>query len=349
MALTQPGSDKARPVWGMVSLRKGWQLASAVLLAWALSSVLGLQGGWWAVMSALIIVRPGADSTLDAGWARARGTALGSAVALLGAGLQAQGLHTIAVTLLVVGALAFWSAAAPGWRSAPITALIVLQASAMPGHSAWQVALLRIAEIAVGVVAGVLVTLPVARQAAAARFDARCAELLRLWAEEFPAIRVPAVPGNAVDTGHWRTALYELSVLGRSVDQAGRWLRRWRSSATIPASRETAARLMSRTFADLGALSRLVSLLPDGSAAEAVEILNDPVARALRGASDALQGRGQADLAALRQLALSQRTPPSGEAPSASSSRWVAPGVALLVQDLAALARWRLDRAPTSP
>ena len=156
----------------MVSLRKGWQLAAAVLLAWALSNVLGLQGGWWAGMSALIIVRPGADSTLDAGWARARGAVLGSAVALLGAGLQAQGLHTVAVTLLVVGALAFWSAAAPGWRSAPITALIVLQASAMPGHSAWQVALLRIAEIGVGVVAGVLVTLPVARQGAAACFDA---------------------------------------------------------------------------------------------------------------------------------------------------------------------------------
>lgn len=175
----------------MVSLRKGWQLAAAVLLAWALSNVLGLQGGWWAVMSALIIVRPGADSTLDAGWARARGAVLGSAVALLGAGLQAQGLHAVAVTLLVVGALAFWSAAAPGWRSAPITALIVLQASAMPGHSAWQVALLRIAEIGVGVVAGVLVTLPVARQGAAARFDARCAELLRLWADEFPATLVP--------------------------------------------------------------------------------------------------------------------------------------------------------------
>ena len=55
------------------SLRYGARLASAVLLSFAASALLRLPEGFWAVMSALIVVRPDTGSTLGAGWDRVRG------------------------------------------------------------------------------------------------------------------------------------------------------------------------------------------------------------------------------------------------------------------------------------
>jgi uncharacterized membrane protein YccC len=346
---TNPGACWPDRLWSTSAARRGWQLVATVVLAYALSMALRLPGGWWAVMSALIVVRPGTGSTLDAGWNRVRGAALGSAAALVGVGLQSRGFDTVLITLVLVGALSFWSAAAPGLRSAPITALIVVQAVATARHSAWQVAVLRIVEIGVGTLAGVLVTLPLRRRRASERFDARCAELLRQWAEEFPTtLAIPRPAQASADASRWRTALYELNLLARTADGEGQWLRTLRRVGP-QSSRETAARLLSRTFNDLSGLVRLVGLLPEGSAAPIAETLQLPVVGALQGTADALTRQGGADLAALRKLASARRADSAEDSSTSASVRWVASGVALLVQDLAAIVHWQGALASPSP
>lgn len=334
-------SQGSAPWRARMSARSGWQLAAGVVLAWALSRLLQLPSGWWAVMSTLIVVRPGTASTLDAGWDRVRGAALGSVVALLGVGLQARGLNAVAGTLAVVGALAFASTWAPGLRSAPITALIVMQASATADHSAWHVALLRIVEIGVGVLAGVLVTLPGSGLHARKRFDAGCAEQLRQWADEFAAMTSSAADSPpAIDVRRWRTALVGLGMLGRSADLQVRCVLRGRRTAPATPSCEFAARLLGRTLTDLSALARLIAILPSEVATPAASALRGPVVRALVSTSETLMGKGRADLAALQGLALMRPAAPGGQGAASSAAQWVAPGVALLVQDLTALARW---------
>ncbi len=81
----------------------------------------------------------------------ASGTAAGALCGLAGVYLQHHGAPMLATTLAVVMLLAFASAAAPGLRSAPVAALIILSAGGIPGHSALQVALLRMAQIGIGV------------------------------------------------------------------------------------------------------------------------------------------------------------------------------------------------------
>lgn len=339
-------SHGAGPWRARTSKRTAWQLAAGVVLAWALSRLLQLPGGWWAVMSTLIVIRPGTGSTLDAGWDRVRGAALGAVMALLGVSLQALGVDTVAGTLAVVGTLAFASAWAPGLRSAPITALIVMQASATADQSVWHVALLRIAEIGVGILAGVLVTLPGSGHHARKRFEAACAELLRLWADAFAATPSATADGQlAIDDRRWRTALVGLGALARSADQPGLGLRRGQRKASAMASCEGAARLLARALNDLSALRRLIALLPNEATTQVSSALQGPVVVALRSTSDTLKGQGQADLTALRGFASMRPTVPGGQSAAPDPAQWVAPGVALLVQDLVALARWRAEPA----
>eukprot|EP01036_Dinobryon_divergens_P010090 gene10090-13509_t len=65
-------------LWRHGRWRPGVQLAGAVALAWIVSVALHLPESFWAVMSVLIVMRPSAGSTLDAGWDRVRGTAAGA-------------------------------------------------------------------------------------------------------------------------------------------------------------------------------------------------------------------------------------------------------------------------------
>ena len=103
------------------------QLGAAVGLAWGASALLHRPEGFWAVMSALIVLRPTAGATLGAGWDRIRGTLAGTLLGLAGVALRhLHGFDVTATTLVLVGLLAAASALLPWLRSAPITALIVL-------------------------------------------------------------------------------------------------------------------------------------------------------------------------------------------------------------------------------
>lgn len=234
--------------------RHGAQLALAVLAAYAISASLALPESLWAVMSALIVVRPNTGTTLSAGWARLAGTVLGTLVGIAGVWLRHHGASLPVVTLAIVAGLAFASALVPLFTSAPIAALIVLSSTAIPGHSVLQVAGLRGIEVGIGVLTGVLVSLALRGAGATARFEAACPALLR----RFGTLLDPGGNASGIETDI-RAKLRELAVLAVSADSEARW---WRRTRVADRHRKLAG-LMARLFQDVAVLGRL---LPAGPA-----------------------------------------------------------------------------------
>jgi uncharacterized membrane protein YccC len=130
----------------------GLQLALVIVLAHAAARVTGLPESHWAAMSALIVSRADASATLQAGGQRLLATLLGAVAGLLGVAVAhaLPGIGREAIGLAVVALLAAATADRIGWRTAPITALIVLGTASHPGESAITAAALRTANIAVG-------------------------------------------------------------------------------------------------------------------------------------------------------------------------------------------------------
>ena len=263
------------------SLRYGARLGGAVLLAFAASAALRLPEGFWAVMSALIVVRPDTGSTLGAGWDRIRGALVGTALGLAGAGLRhLGGAHDLA-PLVLVTLLAFAAGLFPVLRSAPISALIVVTSGGIPGHSAGQVALLRALEIGIGIAAGMLVSLIDFRARATLRFRAAAAAHLELVAQSL--VGEPAAPEREAAEIARRTALRRLAVLAASADREARVF--GRGHKRVDRERHArSARLLSRITSDTALFARL---RPQGATGDA-ESLERTAAGRLREVARAL-------------------------------------------------------------
>lgn len=132
----------------------GLQLVLSVMFAYAAAAGLNLPERHWAVMSALIVSRADSTATLSAGWQRLGATLSGAIVGVIGVGLVELYAGSVPViTLVIVAALSFVTADRVGWRTAPITALIVMSAVGRPGEvSALAVAGLRTLEVGVGAI-----------------------------------------------------------------------------------------------------------------------------------------------------------------------------------------------------
>ncbi len=143
--------------------RHGPPLAAAVWLAYLVSAALRLPEPVWAVTTVLIVMRPGAAATLVAGWQRVAGSVAGALCGLLGGVALHFGAPALPTTLAVVSALAFCGATSPTWRSAPIAAMIVLGAGELAGHSPVWAAVLRLAQVALGIAVAMAVSLATAR------------------------------------------------------------------------------------------------------------------------------------------------------------------------------------------
>lgn len=234
----------------------GLQLAATVVLAFAVSAVLGLPEHLWAVMSALIVLRPNSGSTWEASWDRTRATLVGALAGLLGVFLQHHGSPAHATLLAIVTGLAFASAASPALRSAPVAALIILAAGDIPGHSALQVAVLRVAQILIGVGVAMAVALASSCYRAADRFSAGCATLLRQMARQ---LQQPSAAQTEAQAEHSaaavRGALARLTVLATGADHETRWSRRGRGVAS---HHHRTATLMARIIQDAAMLKRLI-------------------------------------------------------------------------------------------
>ncbi len=312
------------------SLRYGARLAAAVLLAFAASALLRLPEGFWAVMSALIVVRPDTGSTLSAGWDRVRGALLGTALGLAGTLLRHVDAGAQIAPLVLVTLLAFAAGLSPALRSAPISALIVVTSGSIPGHSAGQVALLRALEIGIGVAAAMLVSLLDLRSRATLRFRAAAALQLRSLAEALVAESAPAdrdaADRDAADTER-RAALRQLAVLADSADRESRLFARKRGKVDTDRHRKS-ARLLARTASDCALFARLRRLDAAAAPAGDDDALERAAAERLHAVADSLEQQ--------RPIAIDALPAAVFEAASISDTRVA---LRLLVDDLDALLR----------
>lgn len=284
----------------------GLQLATAVLLAYAVSAALGLPEHFWAVMSTLIVMRPYTAAALTAGRERVLGTLAGAACGMMGAVLLTRGMPTLPLTLTIVALLAYAGALWPTLRSAPIAALIVLAAGMLPGHSALHAALLRVAQMLIGVAVALAVTTLSSRYQAAARVRAGCATLLRRTAlalAQPPSGRAAPAPSKADSAAAARSALARLAMLADSADRAPAWQGR----ATARNSRQL-LQITTQILQDAATLGRVLRIAVQAdngahrttpaAAREAAAALRrqvmQPVAAAISAGADALAATADA-------------------------------------------------------
>lgn len=190
------------------------RLVVAALLAYAVAQALRLPEFYWAVLTALIVTRPGVGATMQAGSARLLGTLGGAGLAALVAASRVwhpPEILLLLAVLLPLGLLITWR---PDWRTAPIAAIIVLSSGPL-GASPWHAALLRIGEIALGAAIGIAVSwllLP-------SRAVPRAAQQLRRCLGHLAAMLEAAIAGDAgrADTEREaaRDALRALTLVGR--------------------------------------------------------------------------------------------------------------------------------------
>ncbi|MFH0134658.1 aromatic acid exporter family protein [Variovorax sp. VaC1] len=337
---TAPALQRMTGFWRHGRWRPGVQLAIAVAVAWLVSMALHLPESFWAVMSVLIVMRPSAGSTLDAGWDRVRGTAIGALCGIAGVYLQHHGAPVLPTTLGVVILLAFASAAAPGLRSAPVAALIILSAGGIPGHSALQVALLRMVQIGIGVGVALAISTVASEYHAGPRFDEGCAALLHGIARRTAALAGAARPAEAETeraNAAIRAALVRLTILAGSADLEARW---WRRAATAGESRayRNKARLAARIFQDAVVLDRLFRRVPDPGADPVWHEASEAASAAVASMANALQGKGTADLSVLDRVATRHQGHLQRAGATASNALLAAP-LCLLHDDLQRMQR----------
>jgi|SRR6266850_1025269 len=129
----------------------------AAVLALVAARALGLREVWWAVMSALVVVRSDFGSSVTNSWHRLAGTALG---ALGGALLAAHFGPGVIVFALGVFGICLLSVALrlerPADRFAAVALSFVLLAAR--AGSAWVLALHRFLEVSTGIGAGLILS-----------------------------------------------------------------------------------------------------------------------------------------------------------------------------------------------
>jgi uncharacterized membrane protein YccC len=166
--------------------RAGWhqaiRMTLAALLADLGTAVVGLQHGYWAVITCLIIVQGSLGATIAAGIARLAGT--GAGVVLGGIGVLLLRMYpqlpVWVVLLIVIGPLALLVASKPVFRVAPLTGALVLLLGGL-GDATFAVQ--RFAEIVLGCVVGVMVSLFVLPERATAVLVNHAAGILDLFGE----------------------------------------------------------------------------------------------------------------------------------------------------------------------
>ncbi|WP_162916446.1 FUSC family protein [Dongia deserti] len=163
-------------------LRLAVRVTSAAILAFALAKLLGFAHGYWAVITAIIVMQTSVGGSLKAALDRLLGTMAG---ALYGAAIAIAIPHatTAALAAAMVAAilpLALLAGIKPGFKAAPITAFIVLVPLSGQEVAPLTYALDRILEITIGSLVGLatsLIILPARAHQMLAQVAARAASL----------------------------------------------------------------------------------------------------------------------------------------------------------------------------
>lgn len=140
-------------------LRHAVRVSVAVVAAYLLTALLHLPQGYWAVFTAVIVVQSSVGATITASIERLLGTVVGGGVGAGAAMLHARFPEAGGLILAIVAAtLTFLAAVRPAFKTAPITAIIMLIGMQTP-MDPLVAALHRVAEITVGGLVGVAATL----------------------------------------------------------------------------------------------------------------------------------------------------------------------------------------------
>jgi uncharacterized membrane protein YccC len=136
-------------------LRHATRMTVAAVLAFAAAWAFALPEGYWAVISAVVVMQGSLGGTLGVSLDRLTATVAGAMVGAACVSLRGLApLPEVLVLTLAVGPTALLAALRPSFRLAPITAVIVL-VGASPG-AGLLTALHRVIEIALGCVIGAL-------------------------------------------------------------------------------------------------------------------------------------------------------------------------------------------------
>lgn len=337
--LTKLARGKIEFSFSEESRRYGAQLAVSCVVAYSIPWALSLPEAFWAVMSALIIMRPRTGTTLGEGWNRFKGALAGTLFGLFGVWMHSLGLVTPVTTLAVIAVVAFVAGLAPALRAAPITALIILSSGGIPGHGPWQVAGLRIVEIAIGIAAGLLVSWLTPNARSAAHFDESVAQLLADVGEDAKrAMSGDALTGEAREEAGrtMRTRIGRLIKLAESADTESRFARKKQAAENAKANErhQRQARLLSRIVQDAALFGRIYDLTPEEQGAPLWPRIAAIVADAL--VSVEMEDKEEAR-SALRKLGGCL----AGETEAEASARLLQGPVGLLLADLRSFIRLR--------
>lgn len=191
MPYTNPDSNAAH-------VRHGVKTGLAALLAYGLAGLIGLQYGYWAALSAVIVMQLSVADSLQMCWYRLSGTAVGAVIGMAAIlAFPETRVWTAIALFLAVGFCAYMTRYNSRYRMAAITASIVLLASLGQEHRLY-FGFERVVEIFIGVTCAfaVSVLLWPLREGRALlerlRIEFReCAELLTALAEAYLDRREP--------------------------------------------------------------------------------------------------------------------------------------------------------------
>ena len=150
--LTATAADHDR-----LSLQQGIRTALAAVLAYWITNKLHLPGGYWAAISAIVVMQSEVGATVMASRDRLAGTAMGAVVGLLTSFVWHHSLLVFGLAVLVVmmlcAALNYKNAGRLGGVTVAIIVLIPY-----PG-ALWHIALQRFLEVSFGIVISLFVAL----------------------------------------------------------------------------------------------------------------------------------------------------------------------------------------------
>lgn len=271
----------------VADLRLAAKVAVAAAGAFVLATLLNLPQGYWSVISALIVVQGSFGGTLAAAQERAVGTLVGAVVGGVAAFLHPHSLLTTSITLTItVAALAFAAAGRPMLKLAPVTAAILLVATANQPDQLL-VAVERVLEVMLGCAVGVVSTLLVFP----ARLDRDLAREARAIAGDLSALIAGApVRDRSPDKLHVLLGLQDtlrrkLATFEKSVADA----RRAPGARAAAEARSALARTLWRVRNDAVAMERALAAAPDA----ARKIVGPAADSVILGAADLLDALAQ--------------------------------------------------------
>lgn len=162
--------------------KAGLRAAAAAGVALAVSQLLALHQGYWAVVTSIVVMQANLGASLEAAADRLLGTLAGAALGFLVAYLTPPtAIGTLGGLMFATGVLSMLAARYPSFRVAPVTAAILLISD--PSHVEPSLsAVHRVTEIGLGCLIGIAVSLLVAPTRAEARLRKEVGRALALLA-----------------------------------------------------------------------------------------------------------------------------------------------------------------------